>query len=764
MLEGFLHPALAWGALLAAVPLLIHILNRQHHRPMEWAAMRFVLAAYRRTRRRAMLENLLLLLLRMAAVALFAFALARPFTGSTSPLAALTESRHELVLLVDDSASTGYGDGVKTVHERIRERALELLEDYRDDRGDRVRLFALGARPRLLSPRSPSEASAVLASWNEPRDEAMDLAAGLAEVASFAEGKGAGGESADATVLEIRLLTDLQRSSFEESATPAADAPTDPGMEEAPLGLAGALDRLAALELEVLVEDLGPARETPPNVGIDSIVPLHAGNPDGPLFALPPGLPTDLAVHVTNHGGTALPAVRVTLWVDGERKRTEPIGIEAGSGAEADFQVVFTSPGPHFVEARLEGDGLAVDDRRTTVLRVPDSIDVLLVDGDPHPEVDRDETGILSTILSPMDDGVLGADAGTAPFRSRVVDAALLATDPNLVRDSDAIVLANVASISPRVFEAIERRVRAGACLIITLGDRSSDASAIAALNARGWSPDGTGILPAKLLRAHQSPNRRDAYFRVTDFAEAHPALRFFTDERWRPLLTEVPIYAFVQTEPIEGARVLATLDDVARSPLLLEREFDRGRVFLWTSSIDRDWCRVADSPATLIPLVHELLRYGTRGRLPRLNVRVGDPITVEATSFPRDAVLVAPDAARRPVPNEAQEVAEGLWSITASPAAPRAGLWRVEWEGGGIPVAVGLDPAEGDLARIGARELSLSHDAWRIAEPAGDPGSGKDQAPKRGELWRTLAAAALLALVGETALAAWIGRSRRRA
>ena len=58
--EGFLHPALAWGAALAAVPLLIHLLNRQRHRPQPWAAMRFVLAAYRRTRRRAQLENLLL--------------------------------------------------------------------------------------------------------------------------------------------------------------------------------------------------------------------------------------------------------------------------------------------------------------------------------------------------------------------------------------------------------------------------------------------------------------------------------------------------------------------------------------------------------------------------------------------------------------------------------------------------------------------------------------------------------------------------------
>ena len=69
MFDGFVHPGLVIGAALAAVPLLIHLLNRQRFKPLSWAAMRFVEAAWRKTRRRARLENLLLLLLRMAAIA-----------------------------------------------------------------------------------------------------------------------------------------------------------------------------------------------------------------------------------------------------------------------------------------------------------------------------------------------------------------------------------------------------------------------------------------------------------------------------------------------------------------------------------------------------------------------------------------------------------------------------------------------------------------------------------------------------------------------
>ena len=41
----FLNPALALGALLFAVPLIIHLLNRQRFRRREWAAMEYLLRA-----------------------------------------------------------------------------------------------------------------------------------------------------------------------------------------------------------------------------------------------------------------------------------------------------------------------------------------------------------------------------------------------------------------------------------------------------------------------------------------------------------------------------------------------------------------------------------------------------------------------------------------------------------------------------------------------------------------------------------------------
>ena len=751
LFEGFLHPALLWGTALASVPLLIHLLNRQRHRPLRWAAMQFVLAAYKRTHRRAQLENLILLLLRMAAVALLALAIARPFTGTDSPLAPLTESRRDLVLVLDVSASTGYRESVQSVHETILDRARELLEEFDGTRGDRVRLVAAGLHPRLVSARSPEDALALLSTLSAPTDEALDLAAALALVADFAE------EDAAATgqgALEVRLLSDLQKRSFlpRWGGAPTTDTAAPEGTAPP---LVRALDLLDQLGVPVVVEDLGAGTVMPANLGIDEVTPLRE--------LLGPGLPTEIGVRVRNHGSVGRAAVRVALEVDGVRQPSQKVDVAARSAADVVFVVLFRDSGAHTLVARLEGDGLAVDDARATVVHVPPSVRVLLVNGDPHPEIDRDEIGYLRTVLEPPDDGALpGWGSLYAPFVASVRNAAAFGADDLDLGNYDVILLANVGSVSARMIERLETRIAAGGGLILTLGDHVADRSAIDAWNARGWRADGSGLLPARLFRAVEVSSRDEAYYRCAWFVEDHPALSFFADERWRPFLTEVPIYAFVATEPVESALVLARLDDEGQNPLLVEREYGRGRVILWTTSIDRDWNRVAELPTTLIPLMHELLRHAGRAPAPVRNAEVGAALALEIDAFPRNPILVRPDGSRRPLDGEPAEVAEGLWRLPAV-TPDRAGLWHVEWEGTDVPFAVQLDPGESDLERIAHPELLTSHSAWRIWR-ATDDRAEEDERPQRGELWRWLAGLALAALVLETLWSAWIGRERRLA
>src|SRR3982751_5207314 len=79
----FLSPLLIAGTLLGLIPIIIHLLNRRRFRRVEWAPMRHLKMTIRRNRRRIQLEELLLLLLRIALPVLLFLFLARPVMNPT---------------------------------------------------------------------------------------------------------------------------------------------------------------------------------------------------------------------------------------------------------------------------------------------------------------------------------------------------------------------------------------------------------------------------------------------------------------------------------------------------------------------------------------------------------------------------------------------------------------------------------------------------------------------------------------------------------
>src|SRR3954453_21711767 len=104
MLELFLNPwTMAAGAALVSTPIIIHLINRMRFRKVKWAAMEFLLKAQKRMRRKLIIEQLILLLLRCLLVLLAGLLFAR-FLGF-SPLQG-KETRSTLhVVVIDDSPS-----------------------------------------------------------------------------------------------------------------------------------------------------------------------------------------------------------------------------------------------------------------------------------------------------------------------------------------------------------------------------------------------------------------------------------------------------------------------------------------------------------------------------------------------------------------------------------------------------------------------------------------------------------------------------------
>lgn len=732
LIEGMAHPALAWLGLLAAVPLVIHLLNRRRHRPLAWGAMRLIELAHRRTRRRTQLESLLLLLLRMAGVALLAFAIARPFVEGAGPLGSLSAQRRNLVLLLDGSASTAqHLSASGSAHERIVARARELLGELSSARGDRARVFLCGASARLLSDRSPEAAQAALASLSGPLYERLDLASCLSELLARTDEASAAAEGAP----EIRLLTDMQQSSLESARDPGAAGQ-------------GALERLHALGWKIEVEDLGPERARPANAAIEAL------SVDAQAARGASSVPIDITV--ANFADAPLPAARVALFVDGDRRGGAALAVPSQGRATLRLSASFASPGEHWVEARLEGDALAFDDRRVHIVPIGGALRIALVDGSPARADQASAGAYLQAALAPLEDD----GAAHAQFAPRLVSPNELYSGALDLAQFDALWLAELPSLPGDCAERVQAWVAQGGALVISAGAGFDGP----AWTQRLWRADGTGLLPAELGEELVCPDRRRSYFRIASFDETHPALSFFADDRWRPLLTELPIFAFALAHPSAGARVLALADDAARSPLLIERDFDRGCVLLWTSGLDPSWSRLTDSPRTLIPLVHELVRYATRSRAPERNVGIGEPLVAELGSFARSLAWEQPSGARLPAEEQPEPIGPARWRVTRARGADEPGLWRLLPEGQApIAFAVALGGEESDLTRLAPEALGNIDAALVPARAAArkDDGAAQQDAA-RGELWRALALACLLCVAAEALWAAWIGRSRR--
>src|SRR5438874_7198205 len=101
-MPGFLVPLMLLGLAGMAIPPLIHLWNRRRFDVVDWGAMQF-LQIGETVRRKILLEELLLMALRMGMIALIVLGLAAPFVAH--PLLADVAGRagRDVVLVFDGS-------------------------------------------------------------------------------------------------------------------------------------------------------------------------------------------------------------------------------------------------------------------------------------------------------------------------------------------------------------------------------------------------------------------------------------------------------------------------------------------------------------------------------------------------------------------------------------------------------------------------------------------------------------------------------------
>jgi len=136
---SFLSPLFFLGLGAVAIPIFVHLIQREKKRVIEFPSLMFVQRIPYQSVRRRRIRHWFLLLMRIAAIALVVAAFARPFLPKRAQAAAIiTGGSREVVILLDQSASMSYGDHWK----KAVAAAQKAIDDV--DTSDKATLVLFG--------------------------------------------------------------------------------------------------------------------------------------------------------------------------------------------------------------------------------------------------------------------------------------------------------------------------------------------------------------------------------------------------------------------------------------------------------------------------------------------------------------------------------------------------------------------------------------------------------------------------------------------
>lgn len=706
-----LNGLLIGGVAAAMAPIAVHIWHRRKYQRVDWGAMRFLVEVAIKSRRSLMVEQWLLLLVRMLMLAVLGLALTRPalLPPVDDDVDITRIGATASVLLIDDSPSLASGRGSPRL-DQVKALALAYLDTLAP--GDEVSLIRMSQIEQpVADPIYDLEAARAQIQTLEPAAIAGDMPAlmelGLSQVARHVNPN-----------VELVLLSDGARSGWQLDARErwsrlrnrlrrGDDA--QPGSRAWP---------------RLLVLSPGARQSEPRNAAVTAI--------ELDRSLVPVSATTAIRAKVRVTGAFEEDTVAVRLLVHGQQVDERPLPA-GGAVREVVFEHSFSEAGSNAVTIELVGarDDLTSDDRRHRAVEVVQGLPVLVVEGRSGEGL-RGSGAFARFALDPIGDG-------SDLFAVETISAHEF--DEHDLAAYRVVILADVPALPSASVAALERFVVAGGGLLVGLGEES-DLTHI----DRFWARGGDGFLPCPLGPVQTDPEPVVPAEVVLD----HPALAAFVGAGgavWggHGVTTRVGL----DLEAVDEADLGILLRLATGEPLLVERRRGLGRVALLTSSLDPTWgdLVVADGYA---PLVRGTVAYLGARLLPPRDLEPGERVVHVARHGTLTAV--GPDG-------EALSLEPGTWqgrAAAASQPLTTSGLYTVHDGDETTIYAVALAPGESDLtplpddirdqALADLASLSYSNpDTVRraLTGVSGDPI----------EFWRWLVVAAVVLLFAETLL-----------
>jgi len=712
----FLAPLLLFGAVFAAAPIIIHLLNRRQFKLVEWAPMEYLKLTLRTNRRRLQLEQWILLAIRTLLILILIFAVARPFLSGNAAAAWLSlGGRTSRVILIDDSLSMGLTAAGESSFERSVEQAAALIESVgSQDALTVVTTSAITAplsRDTVLS-QDEAGARAEQVRQLEPAESANNWAATLSELADLLEGTAHSSK-------EVRIFTDQRAAGWSADAAEQAA-------------------KLEAMGVRVVIVKVG--QSSPGNASLTEL-----NQATGVALV---NTPIEFVATIDTDGDPQFKVDYATLVIDGVESPIKLPDIAAGQrGVELRLSHTFEESGQHTIELRLPDDAMLGDNSRSSIINVAESVRILLVDGEPGIAARDSEVFFLAQVLY----------SGSTPIKTTVLPDSEWLDQPT-VGNYDLVVLANVEKLPPTRIEQLRAMVESGMGLIVFTGDQV-DPSAYNAMMYDG----GNGLLPAQ-LELGEEMEVEGLLVEQLDNTPMPVLQQIYLDKP--ALLARIAPWKVARVtlptrDERNDTRVLARWNAQGQPPAAIEKRIGKGRVIQWTVTADRGWSDWPTEGSFFVGMRETALSIAGVSSASG-NLTAGQPIRQRASASnpPSRADIVRP--------GEEQSVPATI--DRSDPKRPQilyadthqAGLYDLTWDVPGRDepsakrFAVSPDVRESDLRQLSEEEMQQMLPGVDLTlVDLSDPGStGAER-----EIWRTLAILLLGFVVIESAFAAWVGR-----
>jgi hypothetical protein len=535
---SLIHAGLAAGVALAALPVILHLFMRQTPKHVIFPALRLIRERQKQSKKRLRIKNWLLLLARMAVLALMALALARPRLYSQIPLGDDTVPT-ALGLVFDTSLSMAYKEKDKSRLDEAKERAREIVSKLPDSS---LVFVADSGDPGAAIGVSPSAAlkhieSLTIRPVNRPLNPVMGQVYPMVA-------------DCDRPVHVVYVLTDLARSAW------YPDRPAD-GLEQVAKLKSSKGSKIATFILRLAPKDLH-------DVAVESA--------DTSSSVATQGESVEIRTRIRSRG-SAETKCSVEFELDEQKRGEKSIQIPPNQQVE----VSFNTP-PHLREGELHQgrikltgapDPFQEDDERFFTFKVRPPLKVLVISDQAY------DAEFVAAALDPMPT----PNVPRQIMVERVRAAELGQRFHGDLQAYSCVFLLNVKQLDEADWGTLNRYTHEGGGLVVAPGHLSS---------AAGYNnPITSQFLPAQL---GEKPHPARPGTTVAKLANLTHPLFEREGKDMMSMFSHVPVYKYWPVrDTAADARVLLSYSDNA--PALLERTLKgpkTGRVLLWTTPLSR--------------------------------------------------------------------------------------------------------------------------------------------------------------------------------